>query len=49
VVLVSAKTDLSQYGKGIARLLEKFDIGFVGYRKAKGRYIFDGLERILSV
>jgi hypothetical protein len=48
-VIVSAKANLSGYGSGIARVLKKFDIGFVVYRKTWKGYVFDGLERVLPV
>jgi hypothetical protein len=48
IIIVSEKTNFSQYaGKGIARVLKKFDIAFVVYRKTKDRYIFVDLDRIL--
>jgi hypothetical protein len=33
----------------IARVLKKFDIGFVVNRKTRKEYVFDGLERVLPV
>jgi hypothetical protein len=48
IIIVSEKADFSQYaGKGIARVLKKFDIGFVAYQKTKDRYIFADLDRVL--
>lgn len=50
MVIVSEKPDLSRYaGKGIARVLKKFDISYVPYRKISDGYLFEGLERILPV
>jgi hypothetical protein len=47
MVIVSEKADFSRYGEGIDRVMKKFDIGFVAYKKAGKRYTFDNLEHVL--
>lgn len=48
IVIVSERPNFSKYaGKGIARVLKKFDIAFIPYRKTKNGYIFKGLEQII--
>jgi hypothetical protein len=50
IVIVSEKANFSKYdGQGIAGVLKKFDIGYIAYRKAKGRYVFENLECVLPV
>jgi hypothetical protein len=50
MIIVSERPNLSKYaGKGIARVLKKFDIGYIAYRKTDDGYVFEGLEHILPV
>ena len=47
MVIVSAKPDLSGRNQGIARIMKRFDIGFVPYKKVGDRYTFENLQSIL--
>jgi hypothetical protein len=46
-MVVSAKPDLSGRNQGIARIMKRFEIGFVPYKKEGEQYIFENLKHIL--
>jgi hypothetical protein len=47
-VIISAKADFSGYGEGIARVMKRFNIGFVTYKKTDEGYTFENLKHVLT-